>query len=113
MKLRNLWFVTTQGCQDTGKALETTDRLEDMFSKWCTEKRIMGYTLFTGLVERNYETYNLDREMIERITHGAFPFIFLSVTFDREAVGHVSGYPLELVEVVQEYGFQLADSFLD
>jgi hypothetical protein len=75
-------FVTTAGCESRTQALELRRRLQQHLGAWYAEKRIAGYEVVVALVEGDYEDYDLDRELIEKATAGALPFVFANVTFD-------------------------------
>jgi hypothetical protein len=99
-------FVTTQGCDDNEKAFGIKERLRALLAEWYARKEISGYGVVSAMEPQDYLDYELDRELIEPVTHGAFPFVWVDLTYEADAPPH------RLLEALaREYNLLLLDSY--
>ena len=110
MELRCRIYVTRQGCENNHKALETTEQLRGVLFRYYTEGRIEGYAIAPGLDEEDYDDHDIDQDLVEKITGGKFPFIFINITYDQKKVNLESQTLAPIEGLAQEYGLLLAAS---
>lgn len=99
-------YATRQGCDAVSTAIARREAIGDVLDAWLKENRIKG---FEALFIRNQDDlieYDLDEGSISEVTGGAFPFLWVNVTFESGKFDTSTLAPLE-----REYGLQLLVEF--
>ena len=95
-------FATTQGCTSGETARELMRAAMAELAEIYERGVIAGYKLLVLKEEDDYEDQDLDRPLIERETGGAFPALYLNVTYRIDQTPP-DGAAIE--PIVARYGF--------
>jgi hypothetical protein len=82
MTLTPRLYVTEQGVTDPGSALEVARELRAHFADLLAQDVISGYQVTPITSDEDFEEEDLPRELIEGVTEGRLPAVYVNMTYD-------------------------------
>jgi hypothetical protein len=99
-------YVTRQGCDTMSTTIARREAIGDVLDAWLKEKRIRGFEALSIRNQEDLIEYDLDEGSIYEVTAGAFPFLWVNVTFESGKFDTSTLAPLE-----RDYGLRLLSEF--
>jgi len=105
MKLECWIYVTTEDLGDRPSTLAKLHALGDRLRQLTVDRPGLGYSAASLFDPASFEEEDVDRELVESVTSGKLPAIYLNLTYDLKRI--VPGDPL-IEAILKDYGFRHA-----
>jgi hypothetical protein len=77
-------YATTHGCEDRAYALAVKDAIAEKLAQRREAGLITGYEATAIGSDEDWEEQGLDREVIDEVTGGGLPVIYVNITYDAD-----------------------------
>lgn len=101
MRLGARIYATTGGFDDRASAIAVKDAIGDALAARRAAGLLAGYEATVIATDEDWEEQGLDREVIDDVTGGALPVIYVNVTYDADDPRQRDADHRELVEAFE------------
>lgn len=101
MRLSARIYATTHGFRDRAGAIVVKDEIGDALAQRRSAGLLAGYEATVIASDDDWEEEGLDREVLEEVTGGRQPFIYVNVTRDVDDPVQAAAGDGDLVEAFQ------------
>lgn len=99
MRLGARIYATTHGCEDRACALAVKDAIAEALAQRRADRLLTGYEATAIASDEEWELQGLDRELIDEVTGGGLPVIYVNITYDVDDPGQSGADHSDLVEM--------------
>jgi hypothetical protein len=99
MRLGARIYATTHGCEDRPCALAAKDAIAEALAQRRAAGLLAGYEATVIASDEDWEEQGLDREVIDAVTGGGLPVIYVNITYDADDPRQRDADHADLVEM--------------